>query len=133
MSVSAETFKLCPLGATASHAAGCTRILGPRDPLVLAVPVARLTNLSLSPSLGPLDAGYLDAAWEEARLHGELEVVARRLPVADDVRHVLGILAQADPLGTHLRPQRVEVELRLVACLLDTALRAARPPALVAR
>ena len=71
----------------------------------------------LSPSLGPLDAWYLDAAREEARLHRKREVVARFLPVADDRRHISSVLAQAHDLGTHLRPQRIEVELRLVAWL----------------
>ena len=71
----------------------------------------------LSPSLGPLDAWYLDAAREEARLHRKREVVARFLPVADDRRHISSVLAQAHDLGTHLRPQRIEVELRLVTWL----------------
>ena len=77
----------------------------------------RVIRTSLSPSLGPLDAWYLDAAREEARLHRKREVVARFLPVADDRRHISSVLAQAHDLGTHLRPQRIEVELRLVAWL----------------
>ena len=96
---------------------GVCRCRLPQWPVQTTLPSFINTLSSKTPqvtSVCPLDAWYLDARREEARLHRELLVVVRARKVGDDVGDEARVLAQRERPRRHLAPrlgaERVEVE-----------------------